>query len=135
MLKKIDTQILKSQFCRQYFQLSDSDEGYTPLQRPEMGAVSVNELPVLAQSRPSSGVPQAQSDSDEEDNYLSTETSDDSDTPANNLMAGARRKKKRKEVKVKPMKPIRPVGRVRPEKYNVRNIFIYHVIFKYTVKK
>lgn len=95
-----------------------------------MGAVSVNELPVLAQSRPSSGVPQAQSDSDEEDNYLSTETSDDSDTPsANNLMAGARRKKKRKEVKVKPMKPIRPVGRVRPEKYNVRNIFSTKISF------
>lgn len=92
-----------------FFQLSDSDDGYTPLSRPELTVGSPGNSFTIAQKV--SVVAQSSSD----DNY-SSETSDDSDTGG---AAGIKKTKKRKEIKVKPMKPTRPVARVRPEKYNI----------------
>lgn len=116
-------------FCWK-FQLNDSDDGYIPLQRPGMSSESppqvsgISERPrcpnpivgITPASHPVSSGPQPGSDS-EEDNFSTTDSSDESDV-SNKLLDG-RKKKKRKEIKVRPMKPVRPVGRVRPEKYNV----------------
>lgn len=97
-------------------QLSDSDDGYTPLARPETVAAAGSPGNSFTIAQKISLGPQSSSD----DNYFSSESSDDSDNDGGGGGGGGRKKsKKRKEIKVKPMKPVRPVGRVRPEKYNV----------------
>ncbi|XP_063700175.1 phosphorylated adapter RNA export protein [Culicoides brevitarsis] len=105
-------------------ELDDSDDGYTPLQRPGIASSSPPKVsatnvvstsgPVVAPLHPPSHPHDTE---DEEDNFSSTDSSDESDV-SNKLLDG-RKKKKRREIKVRPMKPVKPVGRVRPEKYNV----------------
>uniref|UniRef100_A0A336LVY0 Phosphorylated adapter RNA export protein n=1 Tax=Culicoides sonorensis TaxID=179676 RepID=A0A336LVY0_CULSO len=106
-------------------ELNDSDDGYTPLERPCISTEGPPKVTEMGETRcPISGkgataslgcVPPP-SDS-EEDNFSSTDSSDESDI-SNKLLDG-RKKKKRKDIKVRPMKPVRPVSRVRPEKYNI----------------
>lgn len=107
--------------------MDDSDDGYTPLQRPEVARkntptqLEIRENLQCSNSlmgRAALGNAASQTGSDsEEDNVSSTDSSDESDI--SNKVSDGRKKKKRKEIKVRPMKPVRPLGRVRPEKYNV----------------
>lgn len=111
------------------FQLNDSDDGYVPLQRPGISSESPPKVsgigerprcpnPIAAAVELAAGSgPQPGGSDSEEDNFSTTDSSDESDV-SNKLLDG-RKKKKRREIKVRPMKPVRPVGRVRPDKYNV----------------
>lgn len=126
MKKKYNANVNFVYFCW-YLQLDDSDDGYTPLQRPGIASESPPKItdidrvafvnPATTTKNAASGATAPAASDSEEDNFSSTDSSDESDV-SNKLLDG-RKKKKRREIKVRPMKPVRPAGRVRPEKYNV----------------